>query len=45
MKKEINFMKLIYRVLWIAAVIFGGLSAVKIALSIMERDGKNYIEP
>jgi hypothetical protein len=37
-------MKIIYRILWVTAVIFGGLSAVKIALEIMERDGKKYID-
>jgi hypothetical protein len=37
-------MKLLYRFLWLAAVIFGGLTAVGIAIGIMERDCKRYIE-
>jgi hypothetical protein len=37
-------MKIFLRFLWTTAVIFGGLTAVGIALGIMERDGKKYIE-
>jgi hypothetical protein len=37
-------MKILYRALWVAAVIMGGLTAVGIAVGIMERDSKKYIE-
>jgi hypothetical protein len=37
-------MKIFFRALWLAAVIFGGLTAVGIAVGIMERESKKYIE-
>jgi hypothetical protein len=37
-------MKLFLRILWLAAVVFGGLVAVGIAVGIMEKESKKYIE-
>jgi hypothetical protein len=37
-------MKIFYRTLWLIAVILGGLTAVGIAVGIMERESKKYIE-
>jgi hypothetical protein len=37
-------MKLFFRCLWLAAVILGGMTAVGIAVGIMEKESKKYIE-
>lgn len=37
-------MKTLWRTLWLAAVAFGGVALVRIALEILNRDNKKYIE-
>ena len=39
-----DFMKTLWRALWLAAVAFGGVALVRIALEILNRDNKRYIE-
>jgi hypothetical protein len=42
--RRISDLKIVFRILWLLAVIFGGLSAVIISSEIMENDGKKYID-
>jgi hypothetical protein len=37
-------MKLFYRILWLIAVIFGGLSLVKVAVELLDIQNKHYID-
>lgn len=37
-------MKTFWRALWLAAVAFGGVALVRVALEILNRDSKRYID-
>jgi hypothetical protein len=37
-------MKMFYRALWLIAVMFGGLSLVKVAIELLDIQKKHYID-
>lgn len=37
-------MKMFYRIMWLIAVVFGGLSLVKVAVEFLDIQKKHYID-